>query len=72
MKVGHEIETKRASWSFDGSVADTFVDHVRQSVPLYDAGHERTVVRVLGHLATGTIRWALLPPEPTETLPRPA
>jgi len=24
---------------------------------------ERTVVRVLGHLATGTIRWALLPPE---------
>ena len=40
MKVGHAIETKRASWSFSGSVADTFVDHVRQSVPLYDAGHE--------------------------------
>lgn len=40
MKVGHEIETARANWSFDGSVADTFVDHVRQSVPLYDAGHE--------------------------------
>jgi tRNA (cmo5U34)-methyltransferase len=40
MKVGHEIETKRASWSFDGNVADTFVDHVRQSVPLYDAGHD--------------------------------
>ena len=40
MKVGHEIETARAKWSFDGSVADTFVDHVRQSVPLYDAGHE--------------------------------
>ena len=40
MKVGHDIETKRASWSFDGSVADTFVDHVRQSVPMYDAGHD--------------------------------
>lgn len=40
MKVGHEIETARGSWSFEGSVADTFVDHVRQSVPWYDAGHE--------------------------------
>jgi uncharacterized protein (DUF2236 family) len=27
---------------------------------------ERTVVRILGHLATGTIRWALLPPEQLE------
>ena len=40
MKVGHEIETARSNWSFEGSVADTFVDHVRQSVPWYDAGHE--------------------------------
>jgi tRNA (cmo5U34)-methyltransferase len=40
MKVGHEIETRRADWSFDGNVADTFVDHVRQSVPLYDEGHD--------------------------------
>lgn len=40
MKVGHDIETKRANWSFDGNVADTFVEHVRQSVPLYDAGHD--------------------------------
>ena len=40
MKVGHDIETKPASWSFDGKVADTFVQHVRQSVPLYEAGHE--------------------------------
>ena len=40
MKVGHEIETKRAGWSFDGNVAGTFVEHVRQSVPLYDAGHD--------------------------------
>jgi tRNA (cmo5U34)-methyltransferase len=38
--VGQGIETGRADWSFDGDVADTFVDHVRQSVPLYDEGHE--------------------------------
>jgi tRNA (cmo5U34)-methyltransferase len=40
MKVGHEIETARANWSFEGNVAETFVDHVRQSVPLYDTGHD--------------------------------
>ena len=40
MKVGNEIETGRAEWTFQGNVADTFVDHVRQSVPLYDKGHE--------------------------------
>lgn len=40
MKVGQDIETARAQWTFDGNVADTFVDHVRQSVPFYDAGHE--------------------------------
>lgn len=40
MRVGHEIETGQAAWSFDGKVADTFVDHVRQSVPWYDAGHD--------------------------------
>lgn len=40
MKVGHEIDTNRASWSFEGDVADTFVQHVRLSVPYYDAGHD--------------------------------
>ena len=40
MRVGQNIETERASWSFDGSVAETFVDHVRQSVPMYDEGHD--------------------------------
>ena len=39
MNVGQNIETDRASWTFDGGVADTFVDHVRQSVPMYDEGH---------------------------------
>ena len=40
MKVGHEIEKQQAGWSFDGGVAKTFVNHVRQSVPLYDEGHD--------------------------------
>jgi len=40
MKVGQGIETARAGWSFEGSVPETFVEHVRQSVPLYDEGHE--------------------------------
>ncbi|MFQ5678552.1 MAG: methyltransferase domain-containing protein [Gemmatimonadota bacterium] len=40
MRVGQNIETERANWSFGGSVADTFVEHVRQSVPFYDAGHD--------------------------------
>ena len=42
MKVGQNIETERAGWTFDGSVAETFVDHVRQSVPMYDEGHDLT------------------------------
>jgi len=40
MKVSKDIETRRADWSFTGSVAETFVSHVRQSVPYYDAGHD--------------------------------
>lgn len=40
MKVGQDIQTERAGWTFSGDVADTFVDHVRQSVPFYDEGHD--------------------------------
>jgi len=40
MKVGQGIETKRASWSFDGKVSRTFDEHVLKSVPLYEEGHE--------------------------------
>lgn len=40
MKVGHDIEAGNAKWSFGGNVADTFVDHIRQSVPMYEEGHE--------------------------------
>jgi len=38
--VGHGIEAGRANWSFGGQLADNFVEHVRQSVPGYDEGHE--------------------------------
>ncbi|MBT8336075.1 MAG: methyltransferase domain-containing protein [Gemmatimonadetes bacterium] len=40
MKVGQNIQTGRGDWSFEGPVAETFVEHVRQSVPWYDAGHD--------------------------------
>ena len=33
------IDVTNAGWSFEG-VADAFDDHVRKSVPLYDAGHQ--------------------------------
>ncbi len=39
MKVGQDIDVTRANWTFGGNVADTFVEHVRRSVPYYDAGH---------------------------------
>ncbi|WP_250532344.1 methyltransferase domain-containing protein [Caballeronia sp. ATUFL_F1_KS39] len=40
MKVGQDIEVAPASWTFAGNVADTFVEHIRRSVPHYDAGHD--------------------------------
>jgi tRNA (cmo5U34)-methyltransferase len=40
MDVGHDIKAARASWNFGGNVAGSFVDHVRQSVPFYDDGHD--------------------------------
>jgi tRNA (cmo5U34)-methyltransferase len=40
MKVGQDIDVGRAGWTFGGGVAETFVEHVRRSVPYYDAGHD--------------------------------
>lgn len=37
--VGDKISAINAGWSFSGSVADTFDDHVSKSVPLYKEGH---------------------------------
>lgn len=38
--VGDSIVAPNAAWTFGADVAETFVDHVRRSVPFYDAGHE--------------------------------
>jgi len=40
MKVGQNIEASNANWNFGGDVPDNFVSHIRQSVPLYDEGHQ--------------------------------
>ncbi len=40
MNVGHGIEAENASWTFGEAVPETFVEHIRQSVPYYDEGHE--------------------------------
>jgi tRNA (cmo5U34)-methyltransferase len=37
--VGDNIHADNANWSFGDKVADTFDDHVKKSVPLYDEGH---------------------------------
>jgi tRNA (cmo5U34)-methyltransferase len=38
--VGDGILAPNASWSFGAEVPKTFLEHVRRSVPLYDAGHD--------------------------------
>lgn len=38
--VGDLISAGNSRWSFDGSVSDTFDDHVSKSVPLYGTGHD--------------------------------
>jgi len=35
-----DIDNYGPSWSFDGPIVDKFVEHIRQSVPLYDDGHD--------------------------------
>lgn len=40
MKIGHDIEMENAGWNFGGDVPDNFVAHIRQSVPLYEEGHD--------------------------------
>lgn len=43
MQVGHNIKAENAGWSFGGEVPNTFVDHIKQSVPLYVEGHAQVV-----------------------------
>jgi tRNA (cmo5U34)-methyltransferase len=40
LDVGEDIRAQNAGWTFKGKVADTFGDHVRRSVPFYEAGHD--------------------------------
>lgn len=40
MEVGQNIKATKACWGFDGSVPDTFVEHIRRSVPYYEEGHD--------------------------------
>lgn len=40
MDAGQDIKTERANWNFGEKVPESFVDHVRQSVPLYEDGHD--------------------------------
>ena len=40
MKVGDDIEVARASWTFGGDVAGTFVEHAAKSIPMYHEGHD--------------------------------
>jgi tRNA (cmo5U34)-methyltransferase len=40
MNVGQGIDAENANWSFGGSVPDTFVEHIRRSVPWYEEGHD--------------------------------
>ena len=38
--VGDGLSAGRGNWTFGGSVAETFDDHVSKSVPLYFEGHD--------------------------------
>jgi len=40
MGVGQNITAENAGWTFGGNVPETFVDHIKQSVPLYELGHQ--------------------------------
>ncbi|MGB3146935.1 MAG: methyltransferase domain-containing protein [Paracoccaceae bacterium] len=40
MGVGQKIAAENAGWTFGNDVPDTFVDHIKLSVPLYEAGHD--------------------------------
>ena len=40
MKAGNKIITKRSGWKFDKNVTKNFVNHIRQSIPGYENGHE--------------------------------
>ena len=40
MGVGQDITAGNAGWTFGKGVPETFVDHIKLSVPLYESGHD--------------------------------
>lgn len=42
-KVGNDIAAGCSNWTFSGNVADSFVDHISKSVPMYREGHDLVV-----------------------------
>ena len=40
MNSGDKISAKNANWSFKGSVAKKFDEHISKSVPLYETTHD--------------------------------
>lgn len=40
ISIGENIEAGNAGWTFSGSVAETFPEHVKRSVPMYEIGHD--------------------------------
>jgi len=38
--VGDNINAGRGAWTFGGNVGETFDQHVKKSVPFYEAGHD--------------------------------
>jgi tRNA (cmo5U34)-methyltransferase len=38
--VGENIKASNARWTFAGSVVETFDEHIRSSVPMYETGHD--------------------------------
>lgn len=40
VSVGENIVAKNASWSFGDNVPESFTQHVKKSVPLYETGHD--------------------------------
>ncbi|MDC1047416.1 methyltransferase domain-containing protein [Alphaproteobacteria bacterium] len=40
MKAGNKITTKKSGWKFDKNVTNNFVEHIKQSIPGYEEGHE--------------------------------
>lgn len=40
MNVGHNIKAENSAWTFGEDVPENFVSHIKQSVPLYEEGHD--------------------------------